>query len=70
MLYDPSDELTHTIEISVYGNYPAGKKLQATVTMAGAGDMEHMLDAFKAALLASGFTTKVVADLDAKLSVG
>lgn len=60
------DELTHTVTITVTGNYPHGGKQHASVTMAGDGGLEHMLDIFRAALVAAGFSTKTVESLSAE----
>ena len=49
------DYLTHKVEITITGNYPHGSKQHATVSIAGDGGIEHMLEAFRAALVAAGF---------------
>ena len=59
-----TDDLTHTVTVTVTGNYAHGPKQHATVMMAGAGDVEHMLDAFRAAMVAAGFSTALAAKLD------
>ena len=61
-----TDELTHTVTITVTGNYPHGSKQQASVSMSGDGGLDHMLDAFRAALVAAGFSTDTAAKLDAE----
>lgn len=58
------DDLTHTITITVSGNYPHGAKTRASVTLSGTGDLDHHIEAFKAALVASGFSVSVAAKLD------
>ncbi len=58
------DELTHTITIAVTGNYPHGQKQHSSVTVSGDGSLDHMLDAFKAALVAAGFSPETAAKLD------
>lgn len=59
------NELTHTVTIEVRGKYPHGAGMQhASVTLAGSGNLDHMLDAFKAALVAAGFSTETAARLD------
>lgn len=50
------DELTHKVEISISGNYPHGAKQHAFVSISGDGGLDHMIDAFKAALIAAGFS--------------
>lgn len=50
------DDLTHTIVITISGNYPHGTKTHASVTMSGDGGVEHMLDAYRTALVAAGFS--------------
>lgn len=52
------DYLTHTIEITIHGNYPHGVKQHSSVSISGDGGIDHMIDAFKAALIAAGFTAK------------
>ena len=54
------DDLTHTIEITIRGNYPHGVKQHSSVSISGDGGIDHMIDAFKAALIAAGFTAKTV----------
>lgn len=54
------DDLTHTIEITIHGNYPHGVKQHSSVSISGDGGIDHMIDAFKAALIAAGFTDKTV----------
>ena len=49
------DELTHTVTITVTGNYtPEDYHEHASIRLAGDGSPEHMLDAFRAALYAAG----------------
>lgn len=57
--------LTHSVTITLEGNYPHGPKTHATVTVSGGGDLGHMVTAFKAALLAAGFGAGVVECLEA-----
>lgn len=62
------DELTHKIDITISGNYPHGSKQHAHVSLSGDGGMDHMMEAFKAALIAAGFsmdTAKKLDELDA-----
>lgn len=49
------DELTHKIEITVTGNYTHGGKHHSSVAVSGDGGIEHMLSAFKAAMIAAGY---------------
>lgn len=51
------DNLTHKVEIIVTGNYSHGPKTHASVTVGGDGGIDHMLSAFKAALIAAGYGT-------------
>ena len=57
------DELTHSVTVTVNGKYLHGEKQHASVTMSGDGGLEHMLAAFRAALVAVGFSTGKAADL-------
>lgn len=57
------DDLTHTVTITVAGNYPHGAKTHAQVIVAGEGDLEHKLSAFRAAIVASGFSLEAAASL-------
>ena len=58
------DELTHTITITISGNYPHGNKQHASVSMGGDGGIEHMLDAYRAALVAAGFSVELAKRLE------
>ena len=58
------DELTHTIDITITGNYTHGSKQHASVSLSGDGGLDHMIDAFKAALIAAGFAVDTVRKLD------
>lgn len=58
------DELTHKIEITIIGNYPHGSKQQAMVSLSGDGGLDHMIDAFKAALIVAGFAVEIANKLD------
>ena len=55
---------THKITITIDGKYPHGDKQHATISISGNGDLDHMLEAFKSALLAAGFSLDVVRKLD------
>ena len=62
------DELTHKVEITITGNYPHGSKQHAHVAISGDGSLDHMIEAFKTALIAAGFalyTAKKLDELDA-----
>lgn len=59
-----NDDLTHTVTIAVSGNYPHGAKAHASVTLSGDGGLDHMIEAFKTALVAAGFSLAVAARLD------
>lgn len=57
------DELTHTVTVSIIGRYPHGERQHAEVMVAGSGDLAHMLDTFRAALVAAGFTAETASCL-------
>lgn len=63
------DELTHTVTITIDGNYPHGAKQHAQVIMSGDGDLHHMIEAFKAALMAAGFGYETVKQFDEALDI-
>lgn len=58
------DDLTHEVTITITGNYPHGKKQHAQVVVAGNGDLDHMIEVFKAALIAAGFSMDTAKKLD------
>lgn len=58
------DELTHSVEITITGNYQHGQKQYVKVQMAGDGSLDHMIEAFKSSLVAAGFSLKTAASLD------
>jgi len=58
------DNLTHKIEITISGSYTHGAKEHSRVVMAGDGGLEHMIDAFKASLVAAGFSLETARKLD------
>ena len=60
-----NDDMTHTVTITVTGNFPHGAKQHASVSMSGDGGLDHMIEAFKASLVAAGFRTETAAKLDA-----
>ncbi len=59
-----NDDLTHKVTITVEGNYPHGHKQHSQVSILGTGDLDHMFEAFKAALVAAGFSLDVAKRLD------
>lgn len=59
-----SNEPTHKVEITVSGNYTHGQKQHAMVSIGGNGDLNHMIESFKAALIAAGFAMDTAAKLD------
>lgn len=58
------DELTHTIDIKITGNYPHGSKQHASISISGDGTLGHMAEASKAALIAAGFHADTAKDID------
>ena len=60
-----NDDMTHTVTITVTGNYQHGAKQHASVSMSGDGGLDHMIEAFKASLVAAGFSVETAAKLDA-----
>lgn len=58
------DEFTHKVEITISGKYPHGSKQHASVSICGDGGLDHMIEAFKAALVAAGFAMDTVKKLD------
>lgn len=64
-----NDEMTHKVTITVIGGYPHGAKEHVSVTVSGDGGFEHMLDAFKSALAASGFALDTAKKLDEVMDV-
>jgi hypothetical protein len=54
---------THTVAVTITGQYPHGAQPRASVTVAGDGSIDHMLDAFRAALVAAGFAAQTAAQL-------
>ena len=58
------DDLTHEVIITINANYSHGKKQHAQITMAGNGNLDHMIEAFKAGLVAAGFSTDTAKKLD------
>jgi hypothetical protein len=58
------EELTHKIEIIISGNYTHGPRQYASVTMGGDGGLDHMIEAFKAAMVAAGFSLETAKKLE------
>ena len=58
------DKMTHTVTIIVSGNYPHGQKQHSQVTLSGDGGLDHMIEAFKASLIAAGFSIDTAKKLD------
>lgn len=63
------DELTHSVQITITGNYTHGPKQHASVQLSGDGGLDHMIEAFKAALVAAGFGMGTAASLD-RIDIG
>lgn len=56
-----NDNNTHTVTITVTGNYQHGQqKEQSSTRISGDGSLEHMILAFKTALIGSGFVEETV----------
>lgn len=62
------DDMTHTVTITVTGNYPHGHKQQSQVMISGDGGLVHMMEAFKSALIAAGFSLDIAKMLDGATS--
>jgi len=58
------DDMTHKIEITITGNYPHGSKQHASISISGDGGLDHMIESFKAALIAAGFSMETAKKLD------
>lgn len=63
------DDLPFTIEITMTGNYPIGMQQHAKVAVAGEGDLDHMLTAFRAAMMAAGIAPDTAASLRAETEI-
>lgn len=62
------DELTHRVEITIAVITRTACKKHASISICGDGGLDHMIEAFKAALIAAGFaidTAKKLDELDA-----
>lgn len=56
---------THSITMSVSGRYVHGQaQEQASVTIRGDGGLDHCIEAFKAFLVAAGFSLETARKLD------
>lgn len=58
------DDITHKVEITISGHYRHGSKQHAMVSLSGDGGLDHMMEAFKAALIAAGFSMDTAKKLD------
>lgn len=54
---------THTVTVTVAHRTPHTGQGSASVTITGDGSLDHMLDAFQAALVAAGFAPDTAARL-------
>lgn len=54
---------THTITVTVVGRNMHGEDERSSVEIAGDGSLDHHLQAYVAALVASGFATDTAAKL-------
>ena len=61
---DEMCDLTYKVEITISGNYPEESQRYVMVSCSGDGGLVHMIDVFKAALIAAGFETKIVKKLN------
>lgn len=59
-----TDDLTHTVTIIVNGHLPTGDRSKSMISIAGNGNLEHMLDAFRTALVGAGFSGSIAERLD------
>jgi hypothetical protein len=55
---------SHTVHVLVCGSYPHGQQQHVSLEISGDGGLDHMLDTFRAALVAAGFSTEVASRLD------
>jgi hypothetical protein len=55
---------THKITFAIVGKYPHGATQDVSVAISGNGDLGHMVEAFKTALVASGYSLDTAAKLD------
>ena len=58
------DDLTHKVDITISGVYPSGEKKHANICLYGDGNLDHMIEAFKMALIAGGFSLETAKKLD------
>lgn len=58
------NEMTHTIDIIISNNYPHEIKQRAMVSLSGDGSLDHIIEAFKIALVAAGFSMDTAKKLD------
>jgi hypothetical protein len=64
---DTSD-LTHTVTITISGNYPHGDKTHEQVTIGGDGSISHMILAFRTAMVAAGFSAETISGRNTDVS--
>ena len=58
------DTPTHRLTVTMTARYIDGKEQEsATVTVAGDGSLDHVIDTFQAALLAMGFAPETAGEL-------
>lgn len=54
---------THVVSVTIKGRDPHGPQEHSGVTVEGDGSIDHILQAFAAALVAAGFATDTAAKL-------
>jgi hypothetical protein len=59
-----NEVFTHNIEIKITSNYLHGEKQYAIVSLTGDGGLDHMIEAFKTALVVAGFSLDTVKRLE------
>lgn len=55
---------THAVTVTVHGKYPHGEQQHASVMVVGDGGLGHMVETFRAALVAAGFDAETAAKLE------
>lgn len=60
---------SHIVTITIEAEYPHGKPQKSSVSIAGSGDLDHMIEAFKASLVVAGFSLDTIKRLDEALDV-
>ena len=61
---DTAYEHSHKVTVSVVGSYSHGPRQRVEVSIAGDGSLDHMIEVFRAALVAAGFSAETAAQLD------